>query len=63
MAIIGTCMSVIHPAINAFALMTLGVPAVILLIHEVRRSVIHFKLIYYLYKCFNKMNFNLKLYL
>lgn len=30
-------MSLIQPAINAFALMTLGVPAVILLIHELRR--------------------------
>lgn len=43
MALIGTCMSVIHPAINAFALMTLGIPAVILLIHEVRRSVMNDK--------------------
>lgn len=37
MGIIGTGLAVIHPAVNAFALMTLGIPSVGLLIHEVRR--------------------------
>lgn len=37
MGIIGTGLAVIHPAINAFALMTLGIPSVGLLIYEVRR--------------------------
>ncbi|XP_022902214.1 alkaline ceramidase isoform X2 [Onthophagus taurus] len=36
--IIGTFLAIIHPAVNAFALMLLGIPSVILLIHEVRRD-------------------------
>lgn len=38
LAMIGTVLAIIQPAVNAFALMTLGIPSVILLIHEVRRA-------------------------
>lgn len=36
-AIIGTGLAIIHPVVNAFALMTLGIPSIGLLIYEVRR--------------------------
>lgn len=42
MGIIGTGLAVVHPAVNAFALMTLGIPAVGLLIYEVRRYLLIF---------------------
>ncbi|KAF2897887.1 hypothetical protein ILUMI_08287 [Ignelater luminosus] len=38
LATIGTGLAIIHPAINAFVLMTLGIPSVFLLIHEIRRA-------------------------
>lgn len=38
LAVFCTGMCIIHPAMNAFALMTLGIPSVILLIHELRRE-------------------------
>ncbi|KAF5284843.1 hypothetical protein FQR65_LT13395 [Abscondita terminalis] len=35
---IGTGLAIVHPAINAFALMTLGIPSVFLLMHEIKRA-------------------------
>jgi len=37
LAILATGLAVLHPAANAFALMTLGLPAFFLLIHELKR--------------------------
>jgi alkaline ceramidase len=37
LAIVATGLAVLHPAANAFALMTLGLPAFFLLIHELKR--------------------------
>lgn len=37
LAILATGMCILHPAVNAFALMTLGIPAFLLLINELKR--------------------------
>ncbi|XP_047000026.1 alkaline ceramidase [Schistocerca americana] len=37
MTIFATGLAILHPAVNAFALMTLGIPAFFLLIHELKR--------------------------
>lgn len=36
-ALLGTCFAIQHPSANAFALMTLGIPALIVLIQELKR--------------------------
>lgn len=36
-ALLGTCFAIRHPSANAFALMTLGIPALIVLIQELKR--------------------------
>ena len=40
-AVLGTLLCCVYPKVNAFVLITFGVPTAILLVKEINRSVVH----------------------